>query len=205
VTRSADQDVVVELEGIQREVLERVALEECPLLLCIGLQPDTRAYLAGWETLGHLLVATQAGTSDAHEHLASLVATLAGQCPPSEVQLFTLAPRDTLLGQLGPLPHQRAVVDPADRAEAKHVLATLRAELERRQRQDIDPQHPQLVLVVSELAQVAGEDSDSSRMGVSSGAGVRLLGHRLERDSLVTVRKPAGLQLETRGINAAAR
>ena len=136
VTRSADQDVVVELEGIQRDVLERVGLEECPLLLCIGLQPDTRAYLAGWDALGHLLVATQAGTSDAHEHLASLVATLAGQCPPSELQLYTLAPRDTLLGQLGPLPHQRAVVDPADRAAATQLLATLRAELERRRRQD---------------------------------------------------------------------
>ena len=189
VTRSADQDVVVELEGIQRDVLDRVVLEECPLLLCIGLQPDTRAYLAGWEALGHLLVATQAGTSDAHEHLASLVATLAGQCPPSELQLFTLAPRDTLLGQLGPLPHQRAVVDPADRAEATHVLATLCAELERRQRQDIDRQVPQLVLVVSELAQVAGAEDLRFLLTHGSEFRVRVVvataDTALERDLLV--------------------
>jgi len=56
------------------------------------------------------------------------------------------------------LPHQRAVVDPADRAAATHVLATRRAELERRRRQDLDPRVPQLVLVVSELAQVAAEE-----------------------------------------------
>jgi len=158
VARSADQDVVVELDGIQRDVLERVGLEECPLLLCIGLQPDTRAYLAGWEALGHVLVATQAGTSDAHEHLASLVATLAGQCPPTELQLYTLAPGDSLLGQLGPLPHQRAVVDPADRVSGKQLLATLRTELEQRQRQVVDAHVPELVLVASELAQVAGEE-----------------------------------------------
>ena len=189
VARSADQDVVVELEGIQRDVLERVALEECPLLLCIGLQPDTRAYLAGWEALGHLLVATQAGTSDAHEHLASLVATLAGQCPPTELQLYTLAPRDTLLGQLGPLPHQWAVVDPADRAEATQLLATQRAELERWQRQILDPQVPQLVLVVRELAQIAGEEDLRFLLTHGSGFRVRVVAATadtaLERDLLV--------------------
>jgi hypothetical protein len=158
VSRSADQDVVVELEGIQRGVLDRVRLEECPLLLCIGLQPDTRAYLAGWDALGHLLAATQAGTNDAHEHLASLVATLAGQSPPADLQLYTLASKGSLLDQLGPLPHQRAVVDATDRVEATQLLATVRAELERRQRQALDSQVAELVLVISELAQVAGED-----------------------------------------------
>ncbi|MDQ6669718.1 MAG: LysM peptidoglycan-binding domain-containing protein, partial [Chloroflexota bacterium] len=190
VTRSADQDVVVELEGIQRDVLERVGLEECPLLLCIGLQPDTRAYLAGWDALGHLLVATQAGTSDAHEHLASLVATLAGQCPPTELQLYTLASGDTLLGQLGPLPHQRAVVDPTGRTEATQLLATLRTELERRrQRQILDPQVPQLVLVVSELAQVAGEEDLRFLLTHGSEFQVRVVAATadtaLERDLLV--------------------
>ena len=42
--------------------MNRVRLEDCPVLLCVGVQPDTRAYLVGWEALGHLLVATQAGT-----------------------------------------------------------------------------------------------------------------------------------------------
>ena len=56
-------------KGFSRDLLERVVLEECPLRLCIGLQPDTRAYLAGCDALGHLPVATQAGASDAHEQL----------------------------------------------------------------------------------------------------------------------------------------
>jgi len=158
VMRSVEQDVVVRLEGIQRGAVDRVRLEDCPVLLCVGVQPDTRAYLVGWEALGHLLVATQAGTSDAHDHLASLVATLAGQCPPEDIQLYTLAPRDTLLGQLAPLPHQRAMVDAGDGPATDHLLAGLRAELELRQRQTLDPSDPELVLVISELAQLASNE-----------------------------------------------
>ncbi len=158
VSRSADQDVVVQLDGLQRTALERVPLEETPLLLCVGLQPDTRAYLVGWEAVGHVLVATQPGTTDAQEHLAGLVATLAGQCPPAGLQLYTLAPRDTLLGQLASLPHQCAVLDPRDERAVADMLAGLRQEVERRQQMVASSTEPELVLVVSELASVVADN-----------------------------------------------
>lgn len=158
VSRSGDQDVVAQLDDLQRAALERVSLEEAPLLLCVGLQPDTRAYLVGWEAVGHVLVATQPGTTDAQEHLASLVATLAGQCAPAGLQLYTLAPRDTLLGQLAPLPHQRAVVDPGDERRVADLLAGLREEVERRQQGAVSSTAPELVLVVGELASVVADN-----------------------------------------------
>ena len=90
-SRSPEQEIVVRLQGVHHEALGRVSIEDCPLLLCLGMLPDSRSYLVGWETLGHVLVATQPGTTDAEEHLAALIATLAGQSPPSQLQLVTVA------------------------------------------------------------------------------------------------------------------
>src|SRR5205807_8683225 len=75
----------------------------------------------------------------------------------SELQLYTVAERDTLLRGLAPLPHQRAVVDPADGAAVAEVLAGMRAEVERRQREPGCPASPELVLVAGELAQLRVE------------------------------------------------
>jgi hypothetical protein len=50
----------------------RVHGERVCMLPRVAVSPDTRAYLAGWEALGHLLVATQAGTSDAVSIIGNL-------------------------------------------------------------------------------------------------------------------------------------
>jgi len=155
ITRSADQDIVVHLEGVQRAALARTPPRDSPVLLCIGLQPDSRACLAGWNAIGNLLVATPPATTDAQEHLAALVATLAGQCAPAELRLYTFADEDTLLGRLGQLPHQRALVEPRNSEPIGSVLAGLRAEVEMRQQSGKTGALPEVAVVVSELAHLA--------------------------------------------------
>ena len=92
------------------------------------------------------------------EHLAALVATLAGQCPPAEVNLYTLTGANTLLAHLAPLPHQRAVVDPSDREKVTDLVASIRAEVERRQSAHHKGAEPELVVVVGELAEIDAQD-----------------------------------------------
>jgi hypothetical protein len=72
VTRSREQDVVVRLEGVRREAIGGLAADASPVLLCLGLRLDLRAWLVGWEALGHVLVAGHPETVDAQEHLAAL-------------------------------------------------------------------------------------------------------------------------------------
>jgi DNA segregation ATPase FtsK/SpoIIIE-like protein len=142
------------------------------VLLCVGMLPDSRSYLVSWQALGHVLAAAQPGTTDAEEHLAGLVATLAGQLAPSDLHLYTVAGANTWLRQLAPLPHQRAVADPADPETVANMLGGLRTELERRQLGGDAGSEPELVLVASELADVrAYEDlthllSHGHRFGV---------------------------------------
>jgi len=189
VTRSPDQDVVLRLHGVRHEALGRVPLGESPLLLCVGMLPDSRSFLVGWESLDHVLVATQAGTTDAQEHLAALVATLAGQCPPAEMNFYTVAGANTLLGQLAPLPHQRAIVDPNDREKVTELVASLRAEVERRQSAHHKGAEPELVVVVGELAKIDAQDDLAYLLTEGGKWGVRVLAATadatLERGRLV--------------------
>ena len=133
VTRSREQDVVVRLEGVRREAIGGLAADASPVLLCLGLRLDLRAWLVGWEALGHVLVAGHPETVDAQEHLAALVATLAGQCAPADLRLYTLSTPEGPLGLLARLPHQRATADPRSSAASRPILASLRVEIERRQ------------------------------------------------------------------------
>jgi LysM repeat protein len=172
VSRSQGQDVVVRLQGVRQEALARVSVQDCPVLLCVGMLPDSRSYLVSWQALGHVLAAAQPGTTDAEEHLAGLLATLAGQLAPSDLHLYTVAGSNTWLRQLAPLPHQRAVADPADPETVAIMLGSVRTELERRQLAGDGGSQPELVLVASELADVrASEDlthllSHGHRFGV---------------------------------------
>ncbi len=120
VTRSREQDVVVRLEGVRREAIGGLAADASPVLLCLGLS-------------GHVLVAGHPETVDAQEHLAALVATLAGQCAPTDLRLYTLSTPEGPLGLLARLPHQRATADPRSSAASRPILASLRVEIERRQ------------------------------------------------------------------------
>jgi hypothetical protein len=137
--------------------------------------PDSRAYLVGWRALGHVLVAAQPGTTDAEEHLAALVATLAGQCPPSAVQLFTVAGGDTWLKQLGSLPQQRAVLDTADCDGVAKLLAFLRTELEVRQRGSEPTAQAELVLLASELTALEPVEDLTHLLSQGEEYGIRVL------------------------------
>src|SRR5207244_8327334 len=72
VNASFDSELILRLEGVHPEALERIGTRGRPLLLCVGLVPDRRAWLVGWEALGHLLVASEPGSSHAGEHLGAL-------------------------------------------------------------------------------------------------------------------------------------
>jgi hypothetical protein len=137
--------------------------------------PDSRSYLIGWRPLGHVLVAAQPGTTDAEEHLAALVATLAGQCPPSALQLFTVAGGDTWLQQLASLPQQRALVDAADRDGVAKLLAFLRTELEVRQRAGEATAQVELVLLASELTALEPVEDLTYLLSQGEGYGIRVL------------------------------
>jgi hypothetical protein len=175
ISRSPAQDTVVHLDGVHREALARVTLEDCPLLLCLGMLPDSRSYLVGWRALGQVLVAAQPGTTDAEEHLAALIATLAGQCPPSELQLYTVAGDNTWLKQLAPLPQQRAVVDAADREAVAKLLAFLRAELEDRQRAGEGTARLELALLASELTALEPVEDLEVLLSQGDEYGIRVL------------------------------
>ncbi|HEY1296989.1 MAG TPA: LysM peptidoglycan-binding domain-containing protein [Chloroflexota bacterium] len=175
ISRSPAQDTVVQLQGVHREALARVAIEDCPVLLCLGMLPDSRSYLVGWRALGHVLVAAQPGTTDAEEHLAALIATLAGQCPPSALQLFTVAGGDTWMKQLASLPQQRAVVDAADREAVAKLLTFLRTELEVRQRVCEATARVELVLLASELTALEPLEDLTHLLSHGEEHGIRVL------------------------------
>lgn len=176
VSRSSEQDIVVRLQGVRHEALARVTLRDCPVLLCLGMLPDSRSYLVGWEALGHVLAAAQPGTTDAEEHVAALVATLAGQFPPSDLHLYTVTGDNAWLGQLAPLPHQRAVIVPTDAEAVAKMLATLRTEVERRQLAGAVANEPQLVLVASELADICTYEDLTYLLSHGLQFGVRVVG-----------------------------
>src|SRR6266849_10169402 len=113
----------------------------------------------GWEALGHVLVAGHPETVDAQEHLAALVATPAGQCAPADLRLYTLSTPEGPLGLLARLPHQRATADPCSSTAARPILASLRAEIERRQQAGLASGggEPELALVIDELSSLSGE------------------------------------------------
>jgi hypothetical protein len=189
LSRSPEQDILVSLRGVHEDALGRVSIQDCPVLLCLGMLRDSRSYLVGWEALGHVLVATQPGTTDAEEHLAALVATLAGQSPPSELQLSTVAGEHTWLRQLAPLPHQRAVVNPSESTGVAETIAGLRAELERRQRLSETTVQVEQVLLVSELADMDAHNDLAYLLSKGAEYGVRVLAATantdVERSSLV--------------------
>src|SRR5438128_10114905 len=105
------------------------------------------------------LVAGHPETVDAQEHLAALVATLAGQCAPTDLRLYTLSTPEGPLGLLARLPHQRATADPRSSTSSRPILASLRAEIERRQQAGLGSGsgEPELALVIDELSSLSGE------------------------------------------------
>src|SRR5712691_727274 len=177
VTRSREQDVVVRLEGVRREAIGGLAADASPVLLCLGLRLDLRAWLVGWEALGHVLLAGHPETVDAQEHLAALVATLAGQCAPADLRLYTLSTPEGPLGLLARLPHQRATADPRSSAASRPILASLRVEIERRQQAGLasGSGEPELALVIDELSSLSGEPDLAYLLTHGRECGLRVL------------------------------
>src|SRR5216683_3504160 len=177
VTRSGEQDVVVRLEGVRREAIGGLAADASPVLLCLGLRLDLRAWLVGWEALGHVLVAGHPETVDAQEHLAALVATLAGQCAPADLRLYTLSIPEGPLGLLARLPHQRATADSRSSTASRPILASLRVEIERRQQAGLasGSGEPELALVIDELSSLSGEPDLAYLLTHGRECGLRVL------------------------------
>ena len=92
------------------------------------------------------------------EHLAALVATLAGQCPPAEVNPYILTGANTPARTPGPTATSARCRRPPRQRKVTELVATLRAEVERRQSAHHKGAEPELVVVVGELAEIDAQD-----------------------------------------------
>jgi len=96
---TGDHDVAVRLEDPR--AAELTAPEgELPLLVSIGGLGDGRELLGDWQTLGHLLVASQPGSDDASVQLAATVTMLAACQPENRLHFYTRARPDSALEPL---------------------------------------------------------------------------------------------------------
>jgi two-component SAPR family response regulator/LysM repeat protein len=124
-------------------------------VLPLGVLPDRRVLGVNWPALGHVLVAGR-GRGAVSTVLTSLVANLAAQARPEDVELLTIARDQVLSSTLQRLPHQvGSPIDPADHLATTAVLHDVRAELLRRmervERGDLVETLPELVVVIPEL------------------------------------------------------
>jgi nucleoid-associated protein YgaU len=179
VSSSDDRDLVVRLDEVRLEASLHSGAQD-PLLLCVGMRPDRRYWVVGWELLGHLLVASERGSLDAREHLAAVVASLAARRPPDRVRLYTVAASEDALGQLAGLPHQAVVTGPGETARVEQVLASLRSEVQRRQESAQSPDEgsaslPELVVVLSELGHISAVDDLAYLLAHGRDVGLRVL------------------------------
>jgi hypothetical protein len=123
-----------------------------PLLLSLGGLGDGRELLAGWESLGHLLVVSRHGTDDAPVQLAATVAMLAACRSADQLQLYTTCEADSPLAPLAALPQQRVV------ALAPQARQQMLAVLERVLNAPPEPAAPERVLLLGELASLDDDE-----------------------------------------------
>jgi two-component SAPR family response regulator/LysM repeat protein len=155
---SRDHDIVLRLGRLHhaRFTTALATARSAPLrVLPLGVLPDRRVLGVNWPALGHVLVAGRARGA-VSTILTSLVANLAAQARPEDVQLLTIARDQALSSTLLRLPHQvGSPIDPRDELATTAALHDVRAELVRRmervERGDSVGTLPELVVVVPEL------------------------------------------------------
>ncbi len=148
---TADHDLAVRLENPRPDLLA-APHDEVPLLLSLGGLGDGRELLAGWEALGHLLVVSGPATDDAPVQLAATIAMLAACRGVDQLQLYTVCEADSPLAPLAALPQQRAV------ALAPQARQQMLAALERAIDAPREPEAPERVLVLGELASLDDDE-----------------------------------------------
>lgn len=152
--QTADRDIRVLLEDPRPSAVEATGLPGTePLLVSLGAVWH-QELLVGWQALGHALVVSRPGTTDAQLQLQATVAMLAAQRSPDRLHLYICAAADSPLTALSPLPQQRLVGNSADGTRA--VLAALERSLDEDAGVPGDP--PIRVLVLGELALLAADE-----------------------------------------------
>lgn len=124
-------------------------------ILPLGVLPDRRVLSVNWPALGHVLIAGRARGA-VSSLLGTLVANLAAQTRPEELQIMTIARDQHLSSTLQRLPHQVGTpIDPGDHLATTAAMHDIRAELvrrmERAERGGPVETLQELVLVVPEL------------------------------------------------------
>jgi DNA-binding SARP family transcriptional activator len=173
-----DGDVAVRVRGFSAglnsapDVSAHVAV---PTLVPIGVLPDRQEFLANWDSLGHVLIASPFG-GGATAVLTSVLAHLAARRDPARLQIRMIAGSRALPQALLGLPHQVGpAIDPLDQEALAAVLYEVRAELDRRLVGGWADQ-PELVLVAAELLEVEPYSGLLGEVGERGPAcGVRLL------------------------------
>ncbi|MCC6177465.1 MAG: LysM peptidoglycan-binding domain-containing protein [Chloroflexi bacterium] len=186
--RTTDHDVMVRVSGLKVAGLSRLATGRpagAPILLPIGVLPGRETLYANWREFGHVLVAGLPG-GGAEIVLTSLIGALTARCRPEDVRLVTIASRRSLPSAVLGLPHQsRGPIDPTDEDAVTEILQELRTELDRRmqrlsheaQADELDAERqPEIIVVIGELADIAGDATTFELLGVHGAAnGIRLL------------------------------
>jgi len=188
VWRTADHDILLRISGLSFAGLTPLAAERpttVPALLPVGMLPGRETLYANWHGLGHVLVAGLPG-GGVETALTSLIGALTARCRPEEIRLVTIASHRMLPAAIVGLPHQSdAAVDPAEQDAVTEILQELRDELDRRIRPRSHDgfeddraagDKPEIVVVIGELADVAGDGTTFELLGVHGAAhGIRLL------------------------------
>ncbi len=152
--QTADRDIRVLLEDPRPSAVEATGLPDTqPLLVSLGAVWQ-QELLVGWQALGHALVVSRPGTTDAQLQLQATVAMLAAQRSPDRLHLYTCAAADSPLTALSHLPQQRLIGNAADGTRA--VLAALERSLDEDAGKPGDP--PIRVLILGELALLAADE-----------------------------------------------
>lgn len=189
-----DGDVALRVEGakllrLMAPVMNQSAL---PPLLPLGARSGDSTLYGNWRELENVLIAAMPG-GGAEVILKSLLVTLVARRSPSQLRLWTIAGGQTVSPELRELPHQKAVVDPAEEAEAAGILEDLRSEMRKRMREvqksgqpwTESPDQPELVLLVDEFGDLPDGESALELLATNGPAhGIRILAATTRAETL---------------------
>jgi S-DNA-T family DNA segregation ATPase FtsK/SpoIIIE len=169
----------------------------------IGLAADGPVVLDLDADGPHLLIAGTTGSGKS-ELLQTLIAALALAAPPEDVTFLLVDYKGgSAFAGVAPLPHTVGIVTDLDPGSSARALASLRAELRRRERLAAahEPAPPRLVIVIDEFATLAGELPEFLGGVVDVAQRGRALGLHL----VLATQRPAGVISPAIRANTAAR
>jgi hypothetical protein len=126
------------------------------MLVRLGLLADRQIYAAHWDTVSHVLVAAPSGHG-ADAVLAALLASLVARRSPADLGLIVIGRPHSLPDEFLGVSHvPEPQVDPHDEGAALDIIQRVRRELDDRMAH-CQPEQPDIVLVVPELADLSAE------------------------------------------------